>query len=698
MNESKVEYQENPNDNARYAAAMNEKAAQDAANNHTKIDYDEEGVLDELVEIWQFSWRACFVGSFLGCIIAAANMYMGLRTGWGVGSGLFGAVLSFAILKPMSRMLPTYLGGGYFGPKENCTAQSAASAAGGLSAGFVSAIPAMYRLGLLQVENLNRDMVHITLWTIAAAFYGLFFAIPLRKHFVITQDLVFPTPRAAAVTIKSLHSSAAGEKEGMRSALILLISFVICFVWQLIGYWVPGLFGTPHILYWIGHATGSKELMEADTLWSWSFTWDFSFFGTGLMTPGSTSLSFLFGTVMTVGLAGPLMWRDGIIIDPMGFKSGPTAQTWFLWPGIALMVFTSFAELFVHYEVLWRGIKLFFKEFTNTVRSLTKRNRAIEKEQDPNDPALPHEQVPTLWWTSGLLASIIFTCAILGVFYGVQVYLTLLAIVLSFFLSFVGLQASGETDINPLGSIGKVSQLVFSPIPHPTAEASQMINLIAGNISSSAAAQSVDMVSDLKTGHLLGASPRSQFLAQIVGSVIAVAAALGLFYLYASAYPCILAKEGSALSEECKDKFTLVAVLTWSSVTKLLTTNSVTIPQASVNFTIFCCVFSVVYTVVKHKFVPEKYKQYMPNLNAIGIGFTQPSLEIPLAMVIGWTATKIWRRVHKDSWEKYMYSVAGGMIGVNGIYSLFMAIFTLANVKGQAVVVGCYPDGDVYAC
>jgi len=50
------------------------------------------------------------------------------------------------------------------------------------------------------------DIVALTLWTIAGAFYGLFFAIPLRKHFVIRLKLVFPSPTAAAETIKVLES------------------------------------------------------------------------------------------------------------------------------------------------------------------------------------------------------------------------------------------------------------------------------------------------------------------------------------------------------------------------------------------------------------------------------------------------------------------------------------------------------------
>jgi uncharacterized oligopeptide transporter (OPT) family protein len=104
--------------------------------------------------------RAAITGSLLGLIVAASNTYVGLKIGWTLGASLFGAIFGFAILKPLSRVT-----GGYFGPKENCTVQSAATAAGGLSAGFYSAIPAMYRLGLMS-DDVLKDVPALVLWTI----------------------------------------------------------------------------------------------------------------------------------------------------------------------------------------------------------------------------------------------------------------------------------------------------------------------------------------------------------------------------------------------------------------------------------------------------------------------------------------------------------------------------------------------------
>jgi len=89
-----------------------------------------------------------------------------LKTGWTFGASLFGSIIGFAILKPLSRALPTWAGGGYFGPKENVCVQSAATAAGSLGLVFTSGIPAAYQLGLLSATP-KEDFGKLCTFTIA---------------------------------------------------------------------------------------------------------------------------------------------------------------------------------------------------------------------------------------------------------------------------------------------------------------------------------------------------------------------------------------------------------------------------------------------------------------------------------------------------------------------------------------------------
>ncbi|KAG8215153.1 OPT oligopeptide transporter protein-domain-containing protein [Butyriboletus roseoflavus] len=128
------------------------------------------------------------------------------QTGWTFGASLFGAIFGFAILKPLSKALPRYLGGGYFGPKEDNVAQVAATSAGSLGLLFTSGFPAAYQLGLLQASPIQ-DIDRLFAFTICCAFFGLAFSIPLRKFYILKLKLVFPTGVATAYTIQSCMSA-----------------------------------------------------------------------------------------------------------------------------------------------------------------------------------------------------------------------------------------------------------------------------------------------------------------------------------------------------------------------------------------------------------------------------------------------------------------------------------------------------------
>ncbi|KAI8145930.1 OPT oligopeptide transporter protein-domain-containing protein [Fennellomyces sp. T-0311] len=664
---------------------------------------DDRPLGQEFVEEWQFTWRASVIGSILGCLVAASNTYLGLKIGWTFGASLFGAIFSFAILKPLSRILPLWMGGGYFGPKENVTAQSAATTAGGLSAGFVAGVPALYKLGLMTTPK--GDAAALVLFTISAAFYGLFFAVPLRRHFVINQDLPFPTPRATATTIISLHNSVEGEREAMKKAMWMGIFFMITFIWSLIAHWVP-FFETIHILWWIGYSTGYTNMMSADAEWGWYFTFDWPFFGAGLMTPGSTVITFFVSSIFLYGIIGPTLVTKGVWTGSHGFSSeGESAQKFYLWPGIALMVLSSMTELFVRYEMLWRACKGGALEMYSACRKVivlfkvkVLRRGGEEVDQavyhpDIDDTYKPEELVPVYWWGTGTIISIIFTCAIMGEFFHMPVYQSIVAVIIAFLLAFVGIQSSGETDINPTGSIGKMAQLIFAGMPAPSTEQLQKNNLMAGVIAASAASQSVDMVGDLKTGQIVGASPRSQFLAQAVASLPAIGIAVGLFILFAEAYPCIINEDLDTANCE----FQLVAVMAWLQVAKLLTGAADPLSKACIIVTAVCAAIGVIVPLIKFLAIPQKYHRYIPSMSAIGIAMINPSPEIPFSMFLGWVGGKIWKRVNFKGYDDFMYSVAGGMIAGQGISALLKAVFTLGGVEGNIFYASCI-EGDVANC
>ncbi|KAG0341394.1 hypothetical protein BG005_002992, partial [Podila minutissima] len=450
------------NEKSEYADLPEKSTPLDGVDSKIELREEEDEFIDEPR---QLTVRAVLVGSILGLVVAASNMYTGLKAGWSFGAALWGPIFGFLLLKLLTRIT-----GGVFGPKENTVCQTAATASGGLSAGFITAIPAMYRMGLMGENQPKDDVVSLLLWTICSAFFGMFFAVPLRTHFVINQNLVFPTPRAAAETIKSLHRAGSGAaKDAKQSGIAMGASFIISMVWGTLAHFIPGLLDAIHILYFIGESAGSKYLMRADT-WGWVFSWDFAMLGAGLMTPGSTVFSFLAGSIVAFGIAGPMMVDAGYLWDKGGFiapKGAPTTavasiQSWFIWPGIAMMVLTAFSELGANWRSLYVSFQAIGREGRNIIRKLSKKEAlAVDAgAQVSKDTTPEHEMIPTSWWVGGLAVSTLWTILVMYFNFQVPVYASIGVAILSFFLAFVCLQASGETDINPTGAIGKVTQLV----------------------------------------------------------------------------------------------------------------------------------------------------------------------------------------------------------------------------------------------
>ena len=98
--------------------------------------------------------------------------------------------------------------------------------------------------------------------------------------------------------------------------------------------------------------------------------------------------------------------------------------------------------------------------------------------------------------------------------------MALLAVALSFMLAVVACRVTGETGITPIGALGKVTQLTFGLI----APGNMAANLMTANVTGGAAGQSADLMTDLRTGYDVGATPRLQIIAQsfgiLVGSVV----------------------------------------------------------------------------------------------------------------------------------------------------------------------------------
>ncbi|CAE6526473.1 unnamed protein product, partial [Rhizoctonia solani] len=639
----------------------------------------------------QLTWRAVIVGSLLGLIVGASNIYLGLKTGFTFGAGLFGAIFGFAIIKPLSHVLPERLGGGYFGPKENAVVQTAATSAGSLTGLFVAAVPAMYHLGLMKTPK--EDIGRLFTLTIITAFYGLFFAIPLRKYYILKQRLIFPTPTATAFTIRSLHDTTtpAARIAAAKKIKILAISFVASLTFKTVSQYAPGILWDWHIFWWL-YTWGWKGIIHAES-WGWFIELTPAFFGAGMLSGLNASWSFMLGSVLAWGVIGPVLVKQGkafgiaksedipgwFVYTSMSSKdyiNRPSPRYWLLWPGVFLMIAFS-APIF------WSAIKSGYKDVRYKVREAQARRKGQEfNEPKPEnyesmeDPAPPHEQVPLWAWVFGLALSIVATLVVGHFQFHLDAGVGIVSLLLAFIFAFIGVQSSGTTDVNPIGVIAKASQLVIGGITKaqgiPIHEA-QLANLVAGSVAGQAASHAVDMTGDLKTGHLLRASPVAMFWSQIAGSFIGIWLSVGLFVLFATAYPCLI-----NLEVECTS-FGMPAVSAWRSVTIAVTSPTLPIPRSSGMCAIALGIAAAATVVVKHLWLPQKYHKWVPNWNGIGLGFVVPQTYYPIAMIIGAHVAYTWESRRPKSAEIWVFALAAGLIAGEGMGGVLTALLTIVK-------------------
>ena len=150
-----------------------------------------------------FTLRGVLVGLAIGVIICFSNMYFGLQTGWVSGMAMPAALIGFGFFKSLARCIDYP-----FTPVENVLVQTVAGALGTmpLGCGFVGVMPALNYL-LLPEENgpLVLSTSKLIVWSLGICFFGVVFAVPLRREVIIREKLKFPSGTATALMIGVLH-------------------------------------------------------------------------------------------------------------------------------------------------------------------------------------------------------------------------------------------------------------------------------------------------------------------------------------------------------------------------------------------------------------------------------------------------------------------------------------------------------------
>lgn len=436
--------------------------------------------------------RAILIGIVLGAVMTAANAYLGLYVGMTVSASIPAAVMSMLILQSFGMM-------GYEKATilENNSVQTMASAGESLAAGVIFTVPALLVMGIWTEINWIDTMII----AILGGLLGTMFTIALRRLFIVEEALPYPEGVACREVL------VAGEQGGTG-----LIAIVYALLIGATYGWMVKAFKITH-----AHVEGAVEA-----------------FGTRLYAGGELSLALLsVGYIVGLRIASYIFLGGvigfAILVPVYGLING--------WPGTGDMV--------LDFKILWSeqiryvGVGAMVVGGVYTLWSMRSTigegiGKAFKTDQSETEELLRTEKdlpldkvlivcgilvILTLffyWYATGNLVM-----AIAGALF--------LAVVSFFFAAVAGYIAgvvgssnspvSGMTIATLLFTIGLV--WIVGGLLMGMEERDMMIaTMFIAAIVATSAAIAGDVMQDLKTGHMVGATPWRQQIAEIIGVIV----------------------------------------------------------------------------------------------------------------------------------------------------------------------------------
>ena len=437
------------------------------------------------------------LGIILAVVFGAANAYLGLRVGMTISASIPAAVLSMGVIRFILRKDSIL---------ENNMVQTIGSAGESLAAGAIFTLPALF----LWAEEGKIDtpsMLTITLICLVGGVLGILFMIPLRQALIVEEHGVLPFPEGQACS----EVLMAGEEGGSKAGAVF-----------------SGL----------GIAALYKFLTDGLKIWPSEVGHDIKFFkGSSLgmqVLPALAGVGYICGPKISSYMfaGGTLSW---FVLMPVIALFGADAT---IFPGTEVINTLSPGTLwgtYVRYigagAVATGGVISLVKSFPMIVRTFKATMATFGKKSEKTATVLPRTQQDLpMPLVIGLVIALVLLIWLLPTF-PVNPLGALLVVIFGFFFAavssrMVGLIGSSNNPVSGMAIATLLATTVLLKITG-TAGTKGMVGAIAiGGIICVVAAIAGDTSQDLKTGFLVGATPKKQQVGEIIG-VIASAISIG---------------------------------------------------------------------------------------------------------------------------------------------------------------------------
>jgi len=570
----------------------------------------------------------------LGGGFSICNIYIGLKIGWGMNMSITAALLGFGLWRLLALTRRT-TGLTIFESNLNQTAASAGAAIS--SAGLVAPIPA---LALLTGQTLS--WAQLSLWTFSVCLVGIVVATGLRRQMIIVERLAFPGGVATGETLKEIY---AHGKEAFARMRVLAGGGTLAALVKLAEH----LFKLPR-LCWPGAASlpAGSALASAGhagiTLGNLGFAFEPTtlMYAVGALVGPRVGVSLLLGAILAWGWLAPHAFHAGWTAGgPAGAEASwyNAGLQWLLWPGVSLMVSSALTS----FAFSWRSI----------LRALRPNTAAAESEAEPEGDTLSKRA-----FVCALALALLFSVVLQVALFGIAAWIAALGVLLTFVLAIVAARVSGETDITPVGAMGKVTQLVFACL----APGQPAANLMSANVTGGAASQCADLLHDLKTGHMLGAAPRAQLIAQVAGALAgALAGSAGYLLLIPNPAAQLLT-----------DQWPAPSVASWKAVAELFMRGVSALPPGAVTGIALGGAAGILLAVLE-KTLPKRARAWVPSATSVGLAFVIPAYNA-ISIFLGAAAASALERWAPETSRRFLVVGASGLIAGESLLGVFLAL------------------------
>lgn len=437
------------------------------------------------------------LGIILAVVFGAANAYLGLRVGMTISASIPAAVLSMGVIRFILRKDSIL---------ENNMVQTIGSAGESLAAGAIFTLPALF-LWAEEGKIETPSMLTITLICLVGGVLGILFMIPLRQALIVEEHGVLPFPEGQACS----EVLMAGEEGGSKAGAVF-----------------SGL----------GIAALYKFLTDGLKIWPSEVGHDIKFFkGSSLgmqVLPALAGVGYICGPKISSYMfaGGTLSW---FVLMPVIALFGADAT---IFPGTEVINTLDPGTLwgtYVRYigagAVATGGVISLVKSFPMIVRTFKATMATFGKKSEKTATVLPRTQQDLpMPLVIGLVIALVLLIWLLPTF-PVNPLGALLVVIFGFFFAavssrMVGLIGSSNNPVSGMAIATLLATTVLLKITG-TAGTKGMVGAIAiGGIICVVAAIAGDTSQDLKTGFLVGATPKKQQVGEIIG-VIASAISIG---------------------------------------------------------------------------------------------------------------------------------------------------------------------------